>query len=81
MEEMKWDKEEEKLEMVCPRGGESVEEWSCRCRRAQGGMTGYSVSEVAHGEQVNIRDGEESRVKRVGKYSIWDGAYDARRKG
>ena len=31
-------------------------------------MTGYSVSGVAHGEQVNIRDGK-SRVKRVGKYS------------
>jgi len=43
-------------------------------------MTGYSVSGVAHGEQVNIRDGK-SRVKRVGKYSIWDGTYDAGRRG
>ena len=25
-------------------------------QRAQGTVTGYSVSEVAHGEQVNIRD-------------------------
>jgi hypothetical protein len=43
-------------------------------------MTGYSVSGVAHGEQVSIRD-RKRRVKRVGKYSIWDGTYDAGRRG
>jgi len=43
-------------------------------------MTGYSVSGVAHGEQVSIRD-RKSRVKRVGKYSIWDGTDDAGRRG
>jgi hypothetical protein len=77
---MKWDKEKKKLEMVCPRGGrESTGVADAGGRK--GGMTGYSVSEVAHGEQVNIRDRPEKViVKRVGKYSIWDGTYDAGRK-
>jgi hypothetical protein len=50
-----WEQRGKKVEMVCPQGG--GEERSYRCRRAQGTMTGYSVSEVAHGDQVSIRDG------------------------
>jgi hypothetical protein len=47
---------------------------------AGGRKTGYSVSGVAHGDQVSIRD-RKSRVKRVGNYSIWDGTDDAGRRG
>lgn len=49
---------EKEVEVVCPREGEEGGE-EFPVQRAQGTMTGYSVSEVAHGELVNIRDRPE----------------------
>jgi len=52
--EVEWGKEEKRWKWCAQGEGEGRDE--IPVQRAQGTMTGYSVSEVAHGEQVNIRD-------------------------